>query len=286
MPVGQRHCRAAQHGRQPGIEVEAAGGGARHRAAGRGVTRNATAPRAGEPPISTTRSSAAARPAATVRRPSALNGTAGAGQQARQIRATGGDPPAQGSIGVDLPGEGRAGALQRPLPVQRHVERDRRVAAGLADAHREMPGPAGQPGGARGRIAATADPGRRAGRCAAGEIRVDIGEHQIADRDTGRARCGRRSRRAIRDDGPHPPRWSSARGRACRNRASRGRGRRPGHAAAARGRRAGADCRPRSWLRPRPPTPKRRSVSVRAAGSARSGRRCARCGPACRRRAR
>ena len=117
---------------------------------GCGATRSATAPRAGEPPISIARSSAAARPPAIVTRPSARDQDrrlpAADASRSRPRAAT--RPPSVPS-GSDLAGQRAADALRRPLPVQRHVKPGRAVRPRLGQLRGEAPRLARQIGRAR-----------------------------------------------------------------------------------------------------------------------------------------
>ena len=118
-------------------------------------------------------SSTAARPPATLTRPSAVNGTAGAGSNCDRsgprpvIR-----PPKVPSPWI-CPVSMAPMPCTGPVPVQRHVEPGRAVAAGARQPGGEMPGPAGEPQRAGGGVAAGPGIG--------GQRRLDVGEGEIAD---------------------------------------------------------------------------------------------------------
>ena len=112
---------------------------ARCRAAGVGATRSATAPLAGEPPISSARSSTAARPLPTVSRPSARNGTGGAGSSTARSGRGWRSCPASVPSARQLAGEAGAEAVGLALPVERHVQPGRAIGARRGQPRGEMP---------------------------------------------------------------------------------------------------------------------------------------------------
>ncbi len=128
--------------------------------------------------MSSARSSAAASPPAAVSRPSALNGTGGAGDQQGEVRPTPGDPPGQRAVRRELAGERGTDARRlAPLAVERHVEPLAAIAAGAGQPRGEVPAEARCPQTRRVRGARHAE---RAG-LRPGERRIDAGEGELAD---------------------------------------------------------------------------------------------------------
>ena len=139
-----------------------------------GTTRRATAPRAGEPPISSATSLTAATPLPTVSRPSARNGTGGAGRQHSEVGPAAGNSPSERSVVRQLAGEAGPQSAGPALPVKRHVQPRRAIGPRSGEPRSEMPVLAAELHCAGG--------GQRAGvQCR--QRRVDAGEGQPSDRE-------------------------------------------------------------------------------------------------------
>ena len=106
----------------------------------RGATRSASAPLAGDPPISRASSSSAARPLLTVRRPSARNGTGGAGSSTARLGPRLASAAGERAVRGQLAGEAGTEPVGLALTVQCHVQPGRAVGSRRSEPRGEVPG--------------------------------------------------------------------------------------------------------------------------------------------------
>ena len=172
----ERQFRAAcaQHRRQPRIEVEAAGGKRDVQTGGGAEPQRDRAPRRRAADINgeiVGRGKAAGHRDPPVR----TERDARRWQKLRQIRPARRDPAAERAVPADLPGQHEPHALHRALAVQRDIDGGGTIAPRLRQPRGEVPGAIRERRGA-GRLVA-------AGEFAGRERRLDVGDHEVADRD-------------------------------------------------------------------------------------------------------